>query len=274
MKRLFQSLFSLVLALTLVHQNANSQVRPRAELSVETAQPAEAIDETDTKKPLKALLVTGGCCHDYPRQAEILREGMEPRIGKIDWTVVNYGDQRTGDLEIYAKENWAEGYDFVVHNECYGGVTDPKIISNIVNGHRTTGIPGVAVHCSMHSYRDAENAELWRAFLGVTSKFHEKQKRSLPVVKTDVDHPATQRLPAQWQTPNGELYIILKTWPTATVLATAKSIEYDSDQPVVWVNEYEGVKLFATSLGHHNETMESKEWLDMTADGIKWALKK
>jgi hypothetical protein len=236
-----------------------------------TAPPAGA-QEAD--RPLKALLVTGGCCHDYPRQAEILAKGMAERLGEIEWTVVNYGDSRTGELEIYRDEAWASGYDFVVHNECYGGVTDPAIISNIVNGHVKTKVPAIAIHCSMHSYRDAENADLWRAFLGVTSRFHEKGKRSLTVVPKDPDHPAMAAFPQQWETPNGELYIILKSWPDMHPLATAYSTEYEAEQPVIWTNRYQGVRLFATTLGHHNVTMESPVWLDFTARGIKWSMEK
>lgn len=230
--------------------------------------------ESSESKRLRALLVTGGCCHDYPRQAEILAKGMEERLGKVEWTVVTYGKEKTADLEVYKTQDWAKGYDFVVHNECYGGVKDPEVIKNIVEGHVSTGIPAVAIHCSMHSYRDAENADQWRAFLGVTSRFHEKAKRSLDVVRRDGDHPIMQGFPEQWKTPNGELYIILKQWPDMHVLATAYSNEQKADQPVVWINKYKGVKLFATSLGHHNVTMESPEWLDMTARGIQWALTK
>ena len=68
--------------------------------------------------PIRALLVTGGCCHDYPRQAEIITKGMNERVGSIEWTVVNYGSERTGELTVYDDPNWAAEYDIVVHNEC------------------------------------------------------------------------------------------------------------------------------------------------------------
>ena len=36
-------------------------------------------------KPLRALLITGGCCHDYAKQKDILQQGLERRINiKID----------------------------------------------------------------------------------------------------------------------------------------------------------------------------------------------
>ena len=30
-------------------------------------------------KPLKALLIAGGCCHDYAKQKDILKQGIEAR---------------------------------------------------------------------------------------------------------------------------------------------------------------------------------------------------
>ena len=30
-------------------------------------------------KPLRILLITGGCCHDYAAQKDILKEGLEAR---------------------------------------------------------------------------------------------------------------------------------------------------------------------------------------------------
>jgi hypothetical protein len=31
-------------------------------------------------KPLKVLLITGGCCHDYAKQKDILQKGLEERL--------------------------------------------------------------------------------------------------------------------------------------------------------------------------------------------------
>ncbi|MCX6911409.1 MAG: hypothetical protein NTY01_25660 [Verrucomicrobia bacterium] len=33
----------------------------------------------DAPKPLKALLIAGGCCHDYKTQKDILKKGIEER---------------------------------------------------------------------------------------------------------------------------------------------------------------------------------------------------
>ena len=42
----------------------------------------------DKTKPLKALLVTGGCCHDYTAQKKIIPEGVSARAN-VEWTIVH-----------------------------------------------------------------------------------------------------------------------------------------------------------------------------------------
>ncbi|MCA9190101.1 MAG: ThuA domain-containing protein, partial [Planctomycetales bacterium] len=157
----------------------------------------------------------------------------------------------------------------VVHNECYGGVTDVEFIERMVRGHAEQGVPLVVIHCSMHSYRNARTDE-WRKLLGVTSKRHESVKRPLAVVSRDADHPIMRGIPTNWSTPNGELYIIEHNWPDCHILATAKSVETNKDETVVWVNQYGKAKTFGTTLGHHNETMMTNEWLATVSRGLLW----
>lgn len=233
------------------------------------AKPADA-----KGKPIRALLVTGGCCHDYPRQVQLITEGLEQRVGPIEWQVASYGSERDIQPDVYKDPDWAADYDIVVHNECFGGVQDGAFVERIVAGHIAAGVPGVAIHCSMHSYRAAPTADRWRALLGVTSVRHERGKRSLKVVPTVSEHPVMAGFPEAWQTPNGELYVIEKVWPTATVLATAYSDEEKVEMPVAWINEYQGVRLFGTTLGHHNETIADPVWMQMTAQGLQWALQR
>ena len=45
-------------------------------------------------------------------------------------------------------------------------------------------------------------------------------------------------------------------------------------QALAWVKEKGGFKLYATTMGHHNETVSTKEFLDMVANGISWVTKK
>ncbi len=247
---------------------------------------AIADDETsekpgDDQKPVRALMVTGGCCHDYQNQKQIISEGLSKRVGPIAWTILQYGDGRDVKADVYKSADWIKEFDIVVHNECFGAVEDAEFVQGIVDAHRKSGIPAIMIHCSLHSYRVAPNADAWRELLGVTSRRHEKSKRSLDVVLAEAgkSHPIMSGIKTlgdnkTWKTPNGELYIIEQVWPGSTVLATAQSNETNKAEPVVWVNELDGVRVFGTSLGHHNETMLDETWQQIVAAGWKWAINK
>ena len=241
--------------------------------SVTDAVSGWAADPDLTPEKKKALLITGGCCHDYSNQKRIIVDALGGQQ-KNDWTILQYGDRRDVRAEIYESRDWIRGYDIVVHNECFGAVDDPSFIKGIVDAHASTGVPAIMIHCSMHSYRNAENADAWRGLIGITSRRHEKSKRSLTVQLTDAGtaDPITAHLGDGWQTPNGELYLVEKVWPDVTVLATARSTETDSDHPIAWKHTRNGVPVFATTLGHHNETMLDPNWQKMLSGGWAWCL--
>ena len=60
--------------------------------AAEDAKPAEG-----ARKPIKALLVTGGCCHDYERQKVILSRGISARADVV-WTIVHQGGNTTDTM--------------------------------------------------------------------------------------------------------------------------------------------------------------------------------
>jgi hypothetical protein len=110
--------------------------------------------------------------------------------------------------------------------------------------------------------------------IGVTSRRHERAKRSLDVRNLATDNPIMAGFPEVWKTPNGELYVIENIWPNCTPLAAAYSPETESDQPCIWINNYDNVRVFGTTLGHHNETMIADEWLDTVSRGVLWTVNK
>ena len=218
--------------------------------------------------PLRGLLLTGGCCHDYTQQKRIITEGISQRAN-IVWDVVHEGGtSKDHRLSVYEQKDWARKYDIIVHNECFGAVTDEQFVKSIVAHHE--GVPAVFIHCALHSYRNSGSADSWRELIGVTSRSHEK-KRALKVVCLDDEHPVMRGFPAQWMTPNGELYKIEKQWPNCTPLAQAYGEDTQKDHTCIWVNHYGGTPVFGISLGHHNETMNTSEWLDVTSRGVLWA---
>ncbi|BDS08218.1 hypothetical protein NT6N_32580 [Oceaniferula spumae] len=219
-------------------------------------------------KPIKALLITGGCCHDYKFQSKALTMASEAKA-PIQWTVVNKGGRGThAEIDLYNNPDWAKGYDVVVHNECFAKTKNPDYIKKITDAHKK-GVPAVVIHCAMHTYRDAKIDD-WRDFLGVTSRHHEHQS-SYPVTTVKKDHPIMKGVPADWKTPKDELYVILKTAKNMTPLATASSEKNGKAYPVIWINDFHGARVFGTTFGHTNETFSDPVFLDYVTRGILWS---
>jgi uncharacterized protein len=219
---------------------------------------------------LKALLVTGGCCHDYTAQKKLIPEGISARAN-VEWTIVHEGDDREHRVSIYNNPDWAKGYDVVVHNECYGFVNDAAFVDRIAAPHKA-GLPAVFLHCSSHSYRMAPTDE-WRQVIGIKSMSHEK-RRDLTVKSLKTKHPVMVGFPDVWPDAEDECYKNEKVWPTVTALATAYGEETKQDHVVIWVNTYGKGRAFTTTLGHTNATMQSPVYLDLVSRGLLWACDK
>lgn len=229
-------------------------------------------------KPLKALLVIGGCCHDYSAQKDILEAGIEAR-GNIEVDVCYSADTTTKPkFDCYEKDSWAEGYDVIIHDECSADIKDPAMVKRILDPHRK-GLPGVNLHCAMHSYRvspefkkplpaGSEGAD-WFDFLGLQSSGHGKQ---IPINVTYV--PAASPITSgmeNWTTINEELYNNVRIHPSATPLARGK--QGDSENVIVWTNAFgdQKTRVFSTTLGHNNETVSDKRFLDLVTRGLLWS---
>ncbi len=229
-------------------------------------------------KPLKALLVIGGCCHDYATQKDILEAGIEAR-GNVEVDVCYSPEKGTKPVfTCYEKDDWAATYDVIIHDECAADVKDPAMVKRILDPHRK-GLPAVALHCAMHSYRvspgfgkpmeaAAEGGE-WFDFLGIQSSGHGRQ---LPIDITYVDpeSPITHGF-ENWTTGNEELYNNLSVRDTAKPLAKGK--QGDKETIVAWTNAYgdKKARVFSTTLGHNNDTISDARYLDFVTRGLLWA---
>ncbi len=225
----------------------------------------------EKQSPIQALLITGGGWHDYEAQEELLTQGISERLGdKIEWTVIHEGDGEPDyHVSVFQEENWAKDYDVVVHNTGFGRVTDPDYVAQFVKHHM--GTPAVLIHASVHSYRYAEPADPWFEFMGLQSMSHEGQRR-FEVENLAPDHPVMEGFPEVWTSPQDEVYIIEKTWGDITPLARAYGQETEEYHTVTWTHELNNTRVFATTLGHNNETFEENVFLDKVANGILWAV--
>ncbi len=225
--------------------------------------------ESSTPGPIKALLITGGCCHDYTYQTKAMQLAAKERGLAIEWTVVHEGGKGTkAMIPLYDKENWADGFDVVIHNECFADTDDPTYIRKITKAH-AAGANAVVIHCAMHTYRKAEIDD-WREFLGVTSRKHDHQSK-YPVSVVAKDHPIMKGFPSDYKTAMDELYIIEKTWPNTKVLAVSTSEKSKDEHPVFWTNQYGKARVFGTTYGHSNDMFADATFLTTIVQGIAWA---
>lgn len=220
-------------------------------------------------KPLRALLVAGGCCHDYARQHEILSQGIQARAN-VQVDVVWTDDKSvTPPLPLYDNPDWAKGYDIVIHDECAAGVKDLALVKRILDVHKT--VPSVQLHCAMHSFRTGNDS--WFKHLGLQSASHGPQE---PIAITFVDkaHPITQPL-ADWTTIKEELYNNVNLFDAHPLamgkqMVKGKAVEY----VVAWTNEKQGARSFSTTIGHNNDTVADARYLDLITRGMLWAMDK
>ena len=227
---------------------------------------AGAGSAAEAGKPLEVLYITGGCCHDYESQKKLISEGLSSRA-RMNVTIVHEGGDRSDHrVSIYAKPDWAKGYDVVFHNECFGQAGDPAFVGGILAEHRK-GVPAVLMHCAMHSYRLPNDD--WYAFCGIKSPGHGAHYDYTATLIAD--HPILKGLPKEWKLPKDELYYCDKLFGTARPLAEAMSRERKSNQTVVWTNDYHGTRVFGTTIGHYTETVRQPEFLDLVARGTLWA---
>jgi type 1 glutamine amidotransferase len=238
--------------------------------SLSASFPATDAAADETAKPIRALMITGGCCHDYEAQKKILAEGIRARAN-IEWTIIHEGKDRTDRVSIYGRPDWADGFDVVVHNECYGAVDDVAYVERIARPHYE-GVPAVMLHCSTHSYRAAKT-DAWRQAVGQSSMSHEKS-RDLEIEVVAPEHPVMRGFPDRWRDPNDELYKNVKLWPHLVPLAQAYGVETKQNHVVIWTNTYGQGKIFGTTLGHANTTMEDPVYLDLVTRGLLWACDK
>ncbi len=227
-------------------------------------------------KPLKALLVIGGCCHDYAKQKDLLKAGLEERANLVVDICFSADSSTKATFSCYDKPNWAQGYDVIIHDECSADIKDLAVVNRILDAHRQ-GVPGVNLHCAMHCYRTAPNVSqpttsgtndsLWFDYLGLQSSGHGKQA---PISIAYAPHPATAGL-NNWTTINEELYNNIRILDGTIPLA--KGTQEKETTVVAWAHEYgpKKTKVFSTTIGHNNETVADPQYLDLVTRGILWS---
>ncbi len=236
---------------------------------------ASPVAKAETK-PLHALIIAGGCCHDYENQPKILSAGIQKRAN-VQVDVVWTDDKSTiPHFPLYEKDDWAKGYDVIIHDECAAGVKDLPLVRRIIKAHET--VPAVNLHCAMHSYRTGTDD--WFNYLGLQSSAHNWQK-PIAIHFSDPQHPIAKGL-TDWPTVNEELYNNVKLHggkPIAKGTQEQKAkdgSEAPVDYTVAWTNEFgpNKTRIFSTTIGHNNATVSDDRYLDLVTRGLLWACDK
>lgn len=225
-------------------------------------------------KPLRALLIAGGCCHDYAKQHEILSKGIQSRAN-VQVDVIWTDDKSTNPpLPVYDSPDWAKGYDIIIHDECAAGSKDVEVVKRILEAHKT--IPAVHLHCAMHSFRTG--TDMWFKHLGLQSASHGPQE-PIALSFVDKEHPITKPF-SDWTTIKEELYNNINVFD-AHPLVMGKQIVKNKDGTtreensiVAWTNEKQGARSFSTTIGHNNDTVADARYLDLVTRGLLWACDK
>lgn len=247
----------------------------------------------NASKPLRVLLVAGGCCHEYDKQTMSLKDGIEARLNAVVDVAYNPDKSTKATFEIYKSKDWAKDFDVIIHDECSADVTDPAYVANILNAHKA-GVPAVNLHCAMHSYRwgnfreavkpGADNAG-WYEMLGLQSTGHGPQE-PIDITFTAKDHPITQGL-ENWTTIKEELYNNIQILG-GTPLASGKQMAMpkvkkgekadpdakptEANAVVAWTNEYgpNKTRIFSTTIGHNTATVQDERYLKLITRALLW----
>ena len=246
------------------------------------------------QKPLRVLVVAGGCCHDYANQKEILKKGIEARVNATVEVAYDATKSTKPVFELYKSPDWGKNFDVVVHDECAADITDAAYLENILKAHRE-GVPAINLHCAMHSYRwgkygepvkaGADNAR-WYEMIGIQSTSH-GAKLPIAIAFTDKENPIVKGL-ADWTTINEELYNNVQVLTAKGLANGTQKIPEKKDKAgkvtpakevtsiVAWTNEFgpKKTRIFSTTIGHNNATVEDARYLNLVTRGLLWSVGK
>ena len=236
--------------------------------------------------PIRVLLITGGCCHDYAKQKGILKKGIEERANVVIDQVHTDDSSTKPPLAILGNPDYAKGYDLVIHDECAADISDPAKVEGVLKPHRD-GIPAVNLHCAMHCYRIGKPEDpvtpgtphgYWFEYLGLQSSGHGPQE-PIAIHFTDSTGPVAKGL-SDWTTIKEEHYNNIHVFEGAHEIARGTQVVKNrdgsaktNDYVVAWSNLYgpKKTRVFNTTIGHNNATVEDPRYLDLVTHGVLWA---
>lgn len=97
-----------------------------------------------------------------------------------------------------------------------------------------------------------------------------------PITLRDTTHPITKGLPLEWLSAKDECYAKLRgPAENMTILATGKDQSQqaptDRDEPILMVINYKKGRVFHSTLGHDDISIESVDFMVTFTRGVEWA---
>lgn len=132
----------------------------------------------------------------------------------------------------------------------------------------------VAIHAAGASHY---NWPWYQQMIGGRFERHPKGTSKGRLTNIDPGHPATHALPATFERED-EWYYFVDYDPRVRVLLTvdpASIGEPDANpNPISWVHQFDGGRVFYTALGHTSEAYGDPLFLAHIAGGLRWAIER
>jgi type 1 glutamine amidotransferase len=237
---------------------------------------------------IPALIIDGQNNHDWKKTTPILKAGLE-NSGRFVVTVATAppnGADMSGFAPDFAK------YQVVVFN--YNGADFSEPVERAFEKYMRQGGGMVSVHAADNSfphwaeYNKMTGVGGWNGRSGDSGTMlrwrdgkveHDAGGGgthgaffSWEVVTRDAEHPIMKGLPASWRHTPDELYATLVgPAENVTVLATAQSDVTRQNEPILMVIQYGQGRVFHTTMGHNDVSMNDVGFITTLARGAEWA---
>jgi type 1 glutamine amidotransferase len=234
-------------------------------LAAQAADPIQVLIITGNHHPAHKWKETTQALQDFlpsPRRIIVAvtttpaRDLTPENLAKYDVLLLNY---RENAPTANAENTWTEA--------------NKKAFLDAVRGGK--GL--VVFHNASGAFANPNWAEFEKATAGGwRAQGNHGPKHEFVVKKTDVKHPISAGLPAQFNHAIDELYQNSLMVPGNVVLATAysdpsKPRGTGKDEPVIWVNQYGSGRVFHIALGHDTTAMADSNFRAWMKRGVEWA---